>query len=514
MGTVISNLKARFGVDTSDFKKGLKDGEKAVADFKGVAGGVLDDFASMFGVNMSAVNGALGTANKSLSFLGSAFTGAAKGGNLLAIGLKVLKVALISTGIGAIIVVLGSLIAYFQKTGEGSDKFAKILAQVKSVLNNVIERFAVFGKGLYEIMTGKFKQGWETMRDAFKGIGDEIKEDWKAAGDLADREDALEDKEIALINSLEARRAKVAELRLLAKEELEDNKKKVDLITQAEGLIKSVYGDEIGLEKERLAIMKAKLAIQTSDPTDDQRREVAEQEAKINRLLREQSTELKGLLREKNAALQIVNEEVALEKKKAETVAITNAAINNLQMPDFNQVISDALAPLPKIKETINNVMVDVTDTVNSALEGIAVGFGEFIGSLATGDAGLKEFGKMIGQVFADMAINVGKIAIATGFTVLGIKKALESMDPYVAIVAGIALVALGTAVKGALANVASGSGASSSSLGSSGYYDTRGHGTMATQKVQIGGKVELVASGSALKGTLDLENNRVATNT
>ena len=30
MGTVISNLKARFGVDTSDFKSGLKDGEKAV----------------------------------------------------------------------------------------------------------------------------------------------------------------------------------------------------------------------------------------------------------------------------------------------------------------------------------------------------------------------------------------------------------------------------------------------------------------------------------------------------
>ena len=47
MGTVISNLKARFGVDSSDFKKGLKDGEKAVNDFKGAAGDSLNEFAAI-----------------------------------------------------------------------------------------------------------------------------------------------------------------------------------------------------------------------------------------------------------------------------------------------------------------------------------------------------------------------------------------------------------------------------------------------------------------------------------
>jgi len=54
MGTVITNLKAKFGVDSSDFKKGLKDGDKAVDDFKGAAGSKLDEFASMFSVNMYA----------------------------------------------------------------------------------------------------------------------------------------------------------------------------------------------------------------------------------------------------------------------------------------------------------------------------------------------------------------------------------------------------------------------------------------------------------------------------
>ena len=55
MGTVISNLKAHFGVDTTDFKAGLKDGEKAMSDFKGAAGGQIDEFARLFGVNICLV---------------------------------------------------------------------------------------------------------------------------------------------------------------------------------------------------------------------------------------------------------------------------------------------------------------------------------------------------------------------------------------------------------------------------------------------------------------------------
>ena len=216
--------------------------------------------------------------------MASAFSGAAKGGNVLAISMKVLKTALIATGIGVIVVALGSLIAYFQKSGEGADRFAKILAQVKSVFNNVIERIMQLGEGLFDIFSGKFKEGWEKMRTAFKGIGEEIKEDWKAAGSLADAEDALEDREIALITSLEERRAKIAELRLQAKEETEDQKKKLSLLKEAEALTRSVYGDQISLEKERLRIMQDKLAISAKDPTDEQRKEIARAGSKDKQL--------------------------------------------------------------------------------------------------------------------------------------------------------------------------------------------------------------------------------------
>ncbi len=508
MGNVITNLKAKFGVDSSDFKKGLKDGERATEDFKGAAGDTLDQFASMFGLNMGAVNEAIGTAQKSLNFLGTSFKAASEGGNKLAIAMKVVKTALVSTGIGAIVVGLGSLIAYFSKTGEGADKFAKILAQIKSVINNTIERLAVFGKGLWEIMTGKFKQGWETMKGAFKGMGDELREDWKAAGDLADREDALDDREIALINSLEERRAKAAELRLMAREELEDQKKKLDLVTQAENLIKSVYGDEISIEKERLAIMKEKLAIQTKDPTDEQRREVAEQEAKINSLLRAQAEELRSLTREKNAALKIVKEQVELEKIKAEQIGITRAEIDQIKLPDFSQV-SNALAPMAEVQKQVKQTMVDITDSITSSLEDMAAGLGEFLGALALGDAGIKDFGAMMAASFAEMAITVGKIVIKAALAVAGIDQALKIPGAWpVALAAGVALVAIGSMVRGALASASSGGGSAAAVSPSSAYtFDTRNTSAASTVNVKLSGTFRI--EGKDLVTVIEEENTR-----
>lgn len=519
MGNVISNLKAKFGIDTTDFKRGLKDGEKATADFKDAAGSQLDEFASMFGINMGAVNSALGTAQKSLNFLGQSFKAAATSSGALSAALKILKFALVATGIGAIIVLLGSVIAYFQKTGEGADKFAKILMQIKSVVNNVIERFAVFGKGIWELMTGKFKQGWETMRSAFKGIGDEIKEDWKAAGDLADREDALEDREIALINSLEERRAKSAELRLMAKEEQEDQKKKLDLLNQAEALTKSVFGDQISLERERLAIMKEKLAIQTSDPTDEQNREIAEQEAKINQLLREQSQELKGIVRERNAAKLAVEEEVKLEKLKADQIGITVAETSKLKLPDLSQGVTQ----LQGFTITIQKAVKDVSDSlkemnaaIETSVEAALAGFGEWVGNFMTGMSTSDELIQMIGNVFGNMLIQLGEVAIATGVGIEAIKKSFENLEGYQAVIAGVALVALGTAVKSAVKNIGSNLvGTSGSSSSGTSVFDMPGSSASSrSNTVALSGEIKLKAEGPDLVAVINANTLNRTTNT
>lgn len=518
MGNVITNLKAKFGVDTSDFKKGLKDGEKATEDFKDAASGTLDQFASMFGVNMGAVNDALSTANKSLNFVSQSMKAAATTSGTFSAALKILKFAITATGIGAIVVALGSVIAYFQKAGEGADKFAKILMQIKSVVNNVIERFAVFGKGLWQLMTGKFREGWETMRSAFKGIGDEIKEDWKAAGALAEREDALEDREIALINSLEERRAKAAELRLLAKEEMEDQRKKLSLLNQAETTIRSVYADQISLERERLDIMKEKLALQTTDPTDEQNREIAEQEAVINSLLREQATELKGLTRERNTARAIVEEEVKLEKMKAEQVGITVAAISQLQMPNLSQGLSslrEFSANVATVTKNVSESMQDMARAIEQTITQALVGFGQWLGEFAAGTADMGDLSKMIGSVLGNMLTRLGEVAIETGVGLLAIKEAFSTGDGYAAIAAGVALVAFGAMISNSISSI----GKSTFSGGGSGghVYDVTNSSGPSVYKaagMTFSGEIALTAKGSDLVAVINKENLRVSKTT
>jgi hypothetical protein len=504
MGNVISNLKAKFGVDTSDFKKGLKDGEKAVSDFKGAAGNSISQFASMFGIDMGAVNDAIGTAGKSLNFVGSSFKGAAAGGNVFKIALTGVKLALVSTGVGAIVVALGSLIAYFQKSGRGADQFARILAQVKSVINNVIDRLAIFGKGVYEIATGKFKAGWETMKGAFKGIGEEIKNDWKEAGNLADRLDKLEDKEIDLITSLSKRKYQSDELRRIAKEETEDQKKKLDLLLEAERIMKGVYADEVGIERERLAIMKEQLAISSKEPTDNERRKIAEQEAKINEILQQREQFLKALTREKKTAAEQVKEDFDLEVRKLKDLqnALSTIDTSNIKMPDLSPV-TNALA---KQKEAVTSMISDVNGSVNEAFSNMAVSVGVFLGALASGDAGASDFGKVIGSVFAELAITVGKICIAAALAKMALEKALITFGGAgVALAAGIALVAIGTAVKGSMSRaVGASSGGSSAASGGGFSYDARGSASQQPIVINITG--ELKAAGPDLKYVFDQE--------
>ena len=118
-------------------------------------------------------------------------------------GMKVLRGAIIATGIGALVVVLGSLIAYFTSTQEGINKVNKALTPLKVVFQTLIGVVQNFGKYLLEAIThpkqmlidlldflkGQFMNRLNGMIDIFKGIGKiitgDIKEGIKQVGEAA-----------------------------------------------------------------------------------------------------------------------------------------------------------------------------------------------------------------------------------------------------------------------------------------------------------------------------------------
>lgn len=103
---------------------------------------------------------------------------------------------------------------------------------------------------------------------------------------------------------------------------------------------------------------------------------------------------------------------------------------------------------------------------LEQGLENAAVGFGEAIGDIMSGVGGIENIGAALLGGIGDMAVQLGKLAIGTGIAIEGIKKALETLNPAVAIAAGIALIALGRVVSNAAASFAQGGGSPGGSAG------------------------------------------------
>lgn len=102
---------------------------------------------------------------------------------------------------------------------------------------------------------------------------------------------------------------------------------------------------------------------------------------------------------------------------------------------------------------------INAAPIINEAFIALGTGLGEALGNMASGIGGAEQITGMLLGVFGNMAIQLGQLAIATGIAVIGIKKALMSLNPAVAIAAGVALVALGTMVSNKAKSIASGGG-------------------------------------------------------
>lgn len=159
-------------------------------------------------------------------------------------------------------------------------------------------------------------------------------------------------------------------------------------------------------------------------------------------------------------ALQVDN--VQLSSTKAKDVTITDPK-QKLPTAKFDGAtrVGDAVATISaekiKLLQIMDEMNAGISGALTSGIASMASGFGEMIGQMASGNIGMKSVVSGLLGIMADMVIQVGKIAISTGIAVKGIKIALQSLNPVVAIAAGVALVALGGAVKGSLSKAAEG---------------------------------------------------------
>jgi len=113
------------------------------------------------------------------------------------VAMNVFKLALIATGIGAFVVAIGSLVAYFTQTQKGAEVLRKVMSGLGATMDVLTDRLSSFGGGIAKIFSGDFSGGFEDMQESFKGIGDEIQREVELVTELENKLIALEKREIA-----------------------------------------------------------------------------------------------------------------------------------------------------------------------------------------------------------------------------------------------------------------------------------------------------------------------------
>ena len=143
-----------FGIET-------KGGAKAQKDIAGIGDAAKESSDEVGGLN-ETMEGGVGALDNLTGGAASAFKGIVSGAKAGVKGMFTLKGAIISTGIGVLVVAVGSLVAYFSSTKKGAELLQVALAGLNGITTALTKVFASIGELLVKV--------WETPQLALDGF--------------------------------------------------------------------------------------------------------------------------------------------------------------------------------------------------------------------------------------------------------------------------------------------------------------------------------------------------------
>lgn len=171
IGGYADGIKEALG-GTSLFGGAVNDANKVLQQFGPVINLVKADLDE---ATTAVRNVAVGTEGMSTAQKAAAVTS-----NALSAGLKILRVALISTGIGAIVVAFGALVAYLTTTAEGIDRLNRVLTPLKTTFSALMGVMQDLGKLLVDAFTNPL----ESAKALANFVKDQLITQFKALGEI------------------------------------------------------------------------------------------------------------------------------------------------------------------------------------------------------------------------------------------------------------------------------------------------------------------------------------------
>ena len=167
------------------------------------------------------------------------------------------------------------------------------------------------------------------------------------------------------------------------------------------------------------------------------------------------------------------------------------------------------------IKEIMEDFNAEMNNILNNGAINIVGDFGASIGqALASGGNVLKAAGGSLLSGLGSILVDLGKLAIKTGIGILAVKNSLKTLNPGIAIAAGVALVAIGSAFKSQASSIGSSMGGGGSSGSSRGNYSTGADYSSPSysggnSSIASGGTVVFEIDGQKLVGVLSNTLNK-----
>jgi hypothetical protein len=280
-----------------------------------------------------AISGGLAALDKQTGGAVSAFKGLQGGITSTIRAFGTLKGAIIATGLGALLVAVTSLVAYFKETERGGDALAEVMGGLGAAVKVVIDRVIGLGEALFKFFQGDFKGAIDGVAGAFKGLGDEIARETKIGRELAKQLNDVEDAERALIAQRAIANRQIAEARLIADDVTKSTEARTAAIAKAGAIEERVARQELAVQRQRLNVLleQAKMG----EVTEDGLVRIEEARARISELEQANIMRRKRLQTE---TISLINEEITkIKELEKATQDAADARIKNSEkgLKDF-----------------------------------------------------------------------------------------------------------------------------------------------------------------------------------
>jgi hypothetical protein len=238
-----------------------------------------------------------------------------------------IKAGIASTGIGALVLAIGSLITYFTNTKRGADQLSQAFTAMGAVVDVLKDRLSQVGEALTFVFSGEFRKAGEALKGVFSGITEEVKKEVAAMVALKKRTQELRDADMEFMVQKAKTRQEIEKARLIAEDETKSAKERLDNLKTALELEEKTTQRELELARERMEIQEQEMALSENSAEDEQRlaqlkTDIIEKETASIKMRRRVVTEVNSLEREiraeEEARAKARMDEIAKEKKARE----------------------------------------------------------------------------------------------------------------------------------------------------------------------------------------------------